>query len=45
MGMKMKRIGRRKLKKISQDELNQEIDAILEAIHDDILLRTGRGRF
>ncbi|HWQ78511.1 MAG TPA: sigma 54-interacting transcriptional regulator [Anaerovoracaceae bacterium] len=40
----MKKVGRRKLKKCDQKELTRELDAVLDAIHDDILIADGQGR-
>ncbi len=40
----MRTVGRRKLKKCNQGELVRELDAILEAIHDDILITDGQGK-
>lgn len=40
---KMKNIKTTKLKNRNQNELVKEIDAILDAIHDDILIADGRG--
>ena len=40
----MRMIGKRKLKKSDPLELTREIDTILEAIHDDILITDGYGK-
>lgn len=40
----MRTVGKRKLKKCNQDGLVRELDAILEAIHDDILITDGQGK-
>ncbi|MBR0598397.1 sigma-54 interaction domain-containing protein [Sinanaerobacter chloroacetimidivorans] len=39
-----KKIGRRKLKRKNQEEFAREIDTILDAIHDDILITDGTGK-
>lgn len=40
----MKTVKNRKLKKCNQSELARELDTILDAIHDDILITDGQGR-
>lgn len=40
----MKTVKNRKLKKCKQSELARELDTILDAIHDDILITDGQGR-
>ncbi len=39
----MRTVGRRKLKKCDPNELANELDTILDAIHDDILITDGKG--
>ena len=40
----MRNVGKKKLKKSNQNELIREIDTILDAIHDDILITDGQGK-
>lgn len=40
----MRTVKNRKLKKCNQSELARELDTILDAIHDDILITDGQGR-
>lgn len=40
----MRNVGRRKLKRCDNAELNRELDTILDSIHDDILITDGQGK-